>query len=54
MVKRFVLPSVAILAAWALIDALAHRVLLQPLYALSPHLWRPFAEVNNLLVPLQP
>ena len=49
MVKRLILPSLAILAAWALIDALAHRVLLQPLYALTPHVWRPITEINNLL-----
>jgi hypothetical protein len=52
MVKRFVFPSLAILAAWTLIDAVAHRVLLQSMYALSPHLWRPFAEINNVLVVL--
>lgn len=52
MTKRFVLPFLAILAAWMLIDALAHRVLLEPLYTRTPNLWRPITEINTMLVVL--
>jgi hypothetical protein len=48
--KRAVLSSVAIVIAWTLIDALAHRMLLQSLYAENPNLWRPFAEMNTVLI----
>lgn len=36
--KRAVLSSVAIVVAWMLIDTLAHRMLLQSLYAENPNL----------------
>src|SRR5574341_171315 len=48
--KRAVLSSVAIVVAWMLIDTLAHRMLLQSLYAENPNLWRPFAEMNTALI----
>jgi len=52
VVKRFALPSLAILAAWMLIDALVHRLLFRSLYALSPGVWRPVGEINSLLAVL--
>lgn len=48
--KRAVLSSVAIVVVWTLIDALAHRMLLQSLYGENPNLWRPFAEMNTVLI----
>jgi hypothetical protein len=47
---RSVLSAVAILAAWTLIDAVSHRMLLQPLYALNPSVWRPFTEMSIPLI----
>jgi hypothetical protein len=48
--KRLLLAGIAVLATWTLLDTLAHRLLLQPLYASRPSLWRPFAEMNPALI----
>lgn len=44
---RLVVAGVAILVAWSLVDTLAHRWLLEPLYASSASLWRPPAEMST-------
>jgi len=44
--KRTILPTIAVLLSWLLVDALAHRLLLQSLYAASPSVWRPVAELS--------
>jgi hypothetical protein len=48
--KRLTLAGIAILVAWTVLDALAHRLVLAPLYAATPHLWRPFEEMNVALI----
>jgi hypothetical protein len=35
---------------WTLIDVLAHRLFLAPIYASTPHLWRPFDQMNVALI----
>ncbi len=40
----------AILVAWALLDALIHRVFLAPIYEASSGLWRPFDQMNTALI----
>jgi hypothetical protein len=35
---------------WTLIDVLAHRLFLAPVYASTPHLWRPFDQMNVTLI----
>lgn len=48
--KRLLLTGIAIFVAWTLLDVLAHRAVLQPLYASNPALWRPASELNPALV----
>jgi hypothetical protein len=48
--KRLLLTGMAVFAIWVLVDTLAHRLLLQPLYALSPSIWRPLSEINPVLI----
>jgi hypothetical protein len=35
---------------WTLIDVLAHRLFLAPIYASTPHLWRPFDQMNVAMI----
>jgi hypothetical protein len=48
--KRLTLAGIAILIVWTVLDALAHRLFLAPIYAATPHLWRPFEEMNVALI----
>ena len=48
--KRLSLAGISILFAWMLIDLLAHRLFLAPIYASSAHLWRPFDQLNITLI----
>jgi hypothetical protein len=50
MVTQLVLSSVLILGAWTVLDLLLHRLLLQPFYAQNPALWRPFDQLNVILI----
>jgi hypothetical protein len=50
IVSRSVFAGIAIFTAWFLIDVLAHRLILEPLYASSANLWRPSAEMSTSLV----
>jgi hypothetical protein len=48
--KRLSLSGISILIVWTLIDALAHRLFLAPLYASDPHLWRPFDQMSVVMI----
>ena len=48
--KRLLLAGIAVFVTWTLLDTWAHRLLLQPLYESSPSIWRPFAEMNPVLI----
>ena len=48
--KRSLGAGMAILVAWTLVDALAHRLFLAPIYEASPSLWRPFDQMNMALI----
>ena len=50
MLKRLVLSGVAILFAWTVIDLLLHRFLLRSIYDENISLWRPFDQLNILLI----
>ena len=47
---RLALAGLSILIVWTLIDVLAHRLFLAPIYASTPHLWRPFDQMNVALI----
>ncbi len=47
---RLPIAGLLILIAWTLIDLLAHRLFLAPIYASAPHLWRPFDKLNVALI----
>src|SRR5262249_13557696 len=48
--KRLSLAGLSILIVWTLIDFLAHRLFLAPIYAATPQLWRPFDQMNVALI----
>jgi hypothetical protein len=48
--KRQVGAGVAILVAWMLLDGLAHRLFLAPIYEASAAQWRPFDQMNVRLI----
>jgi hypothetical protein len=50
MLLPLVLSSLAILLAWTVFDVLMHRLLLHPLYAQNTALWRPFDQMNVVLI----
>lgn len=50
MLGQLLLSSVLILVAWTVLDLLLHRLLLQPLYTQNPSLWRPFDQLNVVLI----
>lgn len=50
MIISLVLSAVAILFAWTVFDILMHRLLLRPLYAENSQLWRPFEQLNVVLI----
>jgi hypothetical protein len=50
MLKRLLLSGLAILIAWTVLDVLMHRLLLRPLYEEDTELWRPFDQMNVILI----
>jgi hypothetical protein len=48
--KRLSLTGISILVVWTLVDVLVHRLFLAPLNASTPHLWRPFDQMNIALI----
>jgi hypothetical protein len=50
MLKRLLLSGLAILIAWTVLDVLMHRLLLRPLYEEDAKLWRPFDQMNVILI----
>ena len=48
--KRVPIAVISILIVWTLIDVLAHRFVLAPIYASTPHLWRSFDQMNIALI----
>jgi hypothetical protein len=48
--KRLSLAGLSILIVWTLIDVLVHRLILAPIYASAPHIWRPFDQMNVALI----
>ena len=49
-VKRLFLSGLAILVAWTVIDVLMHRLLLAEIYEENLGLWRPFDQMNVVLI----
>ena len=50
MLLQLLLSAVAILVAWTVLDTVMHRLLLQPFYAENTSLWRPFDQLNIVLI----
>lgn len=50
MIKQLLLSAVAILITWTVLDLLMHRLFLQPLYEKNTVLWRPFDQMNIVLI----
>lgn len=50
VMKRSLVAGAAILAAWMLIDLIAHRFFLAPIYQATTSLWRPFDQMNVVLI----
>lgn len=50
MLMQLLLSGLAILMAWTVFDLLMHRLLLRPLYEENTSLWRPFDQMNVVLI----
>jgi hypothetical protein len=50
MFKRLLVSALAILIAWTVIDVLMHRLLLRAMYEENTSLWRPFGQLNVVLI----
>jgi hypothetical protein len=48
--RRLLLAGLSILIVWTLIDVIAHRLFLEPIYASTPRLWRPLDQLNVALI----
>ncbi len=48
--KRSLLAAVGVLVAWMLLDVIAHRFFLAPIYEATASLWRPFDQMNVVLI----
>ncbi|MCC7179603.1 MAG: hypothetical protein IT177_14585 [Acidobacteria bacterium] len=48
--RRSLTAAVGILAAWMLLDLIAHRFFLAPVYEATASLWRPFDQMNVVLI----
>ena len=48
--KRSLLAGFTILVAWMVFDLLIHRLVLAPVYEATTNLWRPFDQMNVLLI----
>ncbi len=50
MRRQILASAFAILIAWMAVDLLLHLLILAPLYARDPHLWRPLEQMNAALI----
>src|SRR3954467_12056431 len=50
MLLQLLLSGVLILIAWTVFDILMHRLILHPFYAQNENLWRPFNQLNVMLI----
>lgn len=48
--KRSLMAGAAVLVAWMLLDLIGHRVFLAPIYEATASLWRPFDQMNVILI----
>ena len=48
--KRSLIAAVGVFVAWMLLDLIAHRLFLAPIYEATANLWRPFDEMNVVLI----
>ena len=48
--KRSLTAAVGILVAWMLLDVIAHRFFLAPIYEATASVWRPFDQLNVPLI----
>lgn len=48
--KRSLIAAVGVFVAWMLLDIIAHRFFLAPIYEATASLWRPFDEMNVVLI----
>ena len=48
--KRSLMAAVGVLVAWMLLDLIAHRFILAPIYDATTSLWRPFDQMNVVLI----
>jgi hypothetical protein len=48
--KQSLLAAVGVLMAWMLVDLIAHRFVLAPLYEATASLWRPLDQMNVVLI----
>lgn len=48
--KRSLTAAVGVLVAWMLLDLIAHRFFLAPIYEATASLWRPFDQMNVVLI----
>ena len=46
MLRKVLLPALAITLAWGVLDFIMHGILLQPQYRATPALWRPMGEMK--------
>jgi hypothetical protein len=50
MLTTLLLSGLAILVAWTVFDVLLHRLALRSFYEQDPQLWRPFDQLNVVLI----
>ena len=50
MLKPVLLSAVVIFIAWTVLDLLIHRYFLAPMYEDNASLWRPFDQMNVVLI----
>jgi len=48
--KRSLVAAFTILVAWMLLDLLIHRIFLASIYEATKNLWRPFDQMNVVLI----
>ena len=48
--KRSLMAGAAVLVAWMLLDLIGHRFVLAPIYEATASLWRPFDQMNVVLI----
>jgi hypothetical protein len=50
MIKRLLISGLIILIVWTVFDVLMHRLLLRQIYEENASLWRPFEQMNVVLI----